>query len=270
MGILAGRHSDYASMSQTRGSLSVETATRFFRVTFHSDGLHTSPSIVLICLGWRMRCHHPYGVRIYYIKEIKIMKLKYTLAMMATLSLAGCGGSDGDSTNTTVDPVTDESPLTPTTEDEDATDVDEDLIPDDTSTPSTDGYPSNEELTAAGGIPTVEEAQSLIVGSWISVDDATQCVTIFEFSDSNDFVTSSLDQRGSGEYRVLDDDGALDANFSYETENFQTDCLGFMADADSLDSGVSYSYYISFDDQDTMNFSNSRSGTRTIFTFSRQ
>lgn len=193
------------------------------------------------------------------------MKLKYTLALVATLSLTGCGGSDGDSTNTDVDQISDDSPST-----EDVDSVDEDLLPESGSAPSGDDYPSNEELTAANGIPTQEEAESLIIGSWRSVDEATQCVTIFEFNDNSDFVTSSLDQRGSGEYQIAEDDGALETIFYYETENFQTDCLGFMADSDSLDSGVSYSYYITFDDQDTMNFSNSPSATRTIFSFSRQ
>lgn len=141
------------------------------------------------------------------------------------------------------------------------------LVPDLSGAPLVDNYPSNDDLTATGGVPDVDQARALIEGSWASTDDATQCVTAFQFGQFGVFATSSLDQRGSGEYQIVMEGQTNELNLSYSSENFQTNCEGFIEESDILDIGVSIGWDLFFPDQNTMVFAVSG---RNIYTFGRQ
>ncbi len=181
----------------------------------------------------------------------KTMNFQIGLAILVVSSLVGCssgggGSADGSSNDGSQGQV---------------------LVPDLTGAPLVDSYPTNEELTATGGVPDIDQARDLIEGSWASTDDATQCVTAYQFGQFGVFATSSLDQRASGEYRLDREGQDNELSLDYSSENFQTACQGFIEESDILDTGLSIIWDVRFPDRNTMIF---EVLGREVFTFARQ
>ena len=180
------------------------------------------------------------------------MRIHYSLAALAIVSIVGCsGGGDGSGSN---------SPGS----------SDQTLVPDLSLAPSVDEYPDNEDLLAVDGIPEIDQARVLIAGEWQATDDASQCITTYQFDQFGVFATSALDQSASGFYEMRAPDGGIELSLDYESENFQSDCFGDINDSDALDPSVSYAFFVNFPDQNSMIFSLAASGAIEIHRFARQ
>lgn len=184
------------------------------------------------------------------------MKTITCLDVLAIVSITGCSSSSDSGTSGSNTGISSQGQL---------------VTPDLSQLPPTAELPSNTALAAAGGVPDIAQAVVLIQGEWKAVDDATQCVTTFQFDGFNQFATSALDQRGSGDYSLLQEGNDVELKLSYSSDNFQSDCNGDIADSDALDSGVSYNWTLYFPDQNTMLFTN-RFGSSVFesFRFTRQ
>lgn len=185
-----------------------------------------------------------------------MMKITTSLIVLSMASIVGCSSGSKSSTSDVNAP----------------NDNSESVQTDLSELPAASEYPTNAELAAVDGVPSIEAADILIQGQWKAIDDATQCVTSYEFDSVSNFSHSELDRRGSGTYYLLEEDFGIELDLDYDSENFQSDCRGFIEDSDLLDLGRSVGWGLTFPDQNTMVFSSGSgfSGGRPVYTFTRQ
>jgi len=128
--------------------------------------------------------------------------------------------------------------------------------------------PSDEELAAAQGVVTVEQALALVPGQWVHTTSDTQCAQTVTFTNERRFTQTELDKVAGGVYRVDDIDGGTELVYDYTEDNGRVDCFG--NNEQLVEDGATFTNFITFPDRNTMTFSSSPNGAGFSRDFIRQ
>lgn len=113
-------------------------------------------------------------------------------------------------------------------------------------------------------------ARRTIVGDWVLLDGATQCVTALRFDERRRFRQTSLDEVSAGTYTVYldaeDDDASLSLILEFEEDNELPDCAG----DNTSSAGRYFDTYLSFRSPDRMRFSEAPGGFGNHVEFERR
>lgn len=96
------------------------------------------------------------------------------------------------------------------------------------------------------------DSRAGIIGTWVIVNDATQCEDSYVFSSNDTFSLSSLDERIVGTYQFSTNaSSAFDLSITVTSDNGQTDCNGGTLN----NAGSTFSYTVEFIENSKMTWS---------------